>query len=371
MKTAVKQVVKQVARACWLIVQAAFGCAALAWLIATRRGRPFILTHHQDRDAAGRDRQLGPLLDTLGARRIEVAFVPGTALATWRRLRPGAGLVIPYATLRLIARVLGPISRDPSARAARWLLEALRPPVAFLIDESGSGQPFVRAARALGIRTVGIQHGDFAAGNPQYDGASAREIVAADVLCVWSAWFQARLLRISTIYTSANTRVTGRLRDPAPTTTPRDDDAVRVLVIGEADPDFAATVDPYLAALRAAGDVVVKVQPHPAESTRGRDLATALAWSDVVVGRRSSALLEALWHARPIVIVGVESAAHEFFAAGLATACAQPTALAAICRTICRTAEAGSVDPARAGVWGGAPADPVRAIVAAAAGAAP
>lgn len=366
-----KTVVQQVARAFWLLVQAAFGCAVLAWFFATRRGRPFILTHHQDRDATGRDRQLGPLLDRLGTRRSEVAFVPGNALATWRRLRPGAGLVIPYATLRLIARVLGPIRRDPSTRAARWLLAVLRPPVAFLIDESGSGQPFVRAARALGIRTVGIQHGDFAAGNTQYDGARARGIVAADVLCVWSAWFQARLLSISTIYTSANTRVTGRLRDPGRATAPHDDDAVRVLVIGEPDPEFAATVDPYLEALRAAGDVVVELHPHPAVSTGVRDLATALAWSDVVVGRRSSALLEALWHARPIVVVGVESAAHEFVVASLAIACPQPSALAAICRTISAMAETDGVGPARARVWGGAPPCPVEAIVAAAEGAAP
>lgn len=360
---------KALARAFWLVVQAAWGCCLLPWLALTRRGRPLVLTHHGDRDAQGRDRQLGPLLDALGSRYVEVALVPGTAAASFARLRPGAPACVPYALLAVLGRLVRPFARDRSARlagravVARWLLRSLRPRVVLLVDESGSGQPLVRAARALGIRSVGIQHGDFAPGNPQYDRTVSGEVAPADVLCVWSEWFRARLLAVSAVYTRANTDVTGRLRDPAPAAKARAGGALRVLVVAEAHPRFPAEFEPYLAALRADGALAVTVQPHPATAVPARDLAASLAWCDVAVGMRSSALLEATWHGRPVVVAGPDAARHALVTASVAIGCASPAGLSAACRE----AAADALRPRRARefVWGSPPADSVRAVLAA------
>ncbi len=354
---------KALARAFWLAVQTGFGGALLIWLLAARRGRPLILTHHQDRDPTGRDRQLGPLLDALGTNRVEVALVPARAATTLARVRPGASAPVPYAFLVALAWLLRPFARDARTVVARWLLAALRPRVVFLIDESGSGQPFVRAARALGIRSVGIQHGDFAPGNAQYDHTAGRDVVPVDVLCVWSAWFQARLFAVSRIYTSANTRVTGRLRDPVVTAPVPADGRLRVLCIMEAGVGFAGLLAPYLAALRAAPDVDVSVQAHPSTATPSRSLADSLQWCEVAVGARSSALLEAVWHRRAIVVVdptsGPPSPAAEF-----AISCPSPAGLVDACRAAAHDATRREFAFAR--VWGDAPPSPAQAILLAA-----
>lgn len=348
-------------RAFWLLVQAAYACAVLPWLIATRRGRPLVLTHHRDRDARGRDRQVGPLLDALGPQCFEVALIPARARESFTRLRPSSRPCLPYALLTVVGQLGGTRAR---LRVARCLLFALRPRVAFLIDESGSGQPWVHAARAHRVRTVGIQHGDFAPGNPQYDRAAGRDLAPVDVLCVWSPWFQARLLAVSAIYTATNTRVTGRLRDDAVSTRRPGDTTMRVLVVGERGADHVATIAPYTRALRAAPTVELEVQPHPAVASPKRDLGAALSWCDVAIGVRSSALLEALWHERPVVIVGSEPHDHDLVAAALALPCADPEAIVDSCR-----AAMGDIDHlrrARAVVWGDPPADAARAILAAA-----
>ena len=348
---------KALARASWLILQLASGLFALAWFVLARRGCPLLLTHHQDRDARGRDQQMGVLLDALAPRCIEVARVPLTRASLGRAV--GARPCLPYAAIVVVARMLAPFARDRArvlavrTRVVRMLLRLLHPPVVFLIDESGSGQPFVRASRGLGIRSVGIQHGDFAPGSVSYDRTVARDVVAADVLCVWSEWFRARLLAISSIYTAANTRVTGRLRPDAGAAATVARETLAVAVLGEANAEFDAAISPFVAALRADPSVVVEVHPHPAIAAAPRDLVATLRWCDVALGMRSSALLEALWWRRPIVVVDAGDGSNDWAAAGVAVACRQPSSVVAVCRAAARECE--GLARARATVWGAPP----------------
>ena len=79
-------------------------------------------------------------------------------MATKRRL------FVSHAAILALARVLSlGKSNDRSRKTvARLLLRSLRPRAVYLIDESGSGQPLLCAARSLGIRVIGVQHGDVA-----------------------------------------------------------------------------------------------------------------------------------------------------------------------------------------------------------------
>src|SRR5690606_18187515 len=208
--------------------------------------------------------------------------------------------------------------------------------------------------------SAGIQHGDFLPGDPLYDGRLARDVVPADVLCVWSSWFRARLLSISAAYDEGRVRVTGRMRFPPPTEVPRDPRRLRVLVLGEAGDEFAAAVEPFLSALARDPDVEVAVQPHPARAQATRDLASALAWCDVALGMRSSALYEALFHRRPVVVACKERA-HPL--AGLVAFCPEPEHAAHACRQA--AADPATLARARAVVWGDPPDDPVREVLAA------
>lgn len=358
---------------------------SLLRLALARGGGILTLTHAADVDRQGRDAQMGPLVDALrarGERRLPVVLVPlePGALAAARRREDGPFLSLAalWALARLVA--LGASRPRARARVARAVLWACRPRVAFLIDESGSGQAFVAAGRARGVRTVGIQHGDFQPRNRQYasvDPSRGFETLAADVLCVWSPWFRARLLARSPIYTAASTRVTGRLahalerRDRSPRAASR---TPRVLVLADGDASFAPLVEPFLAALRADG-LRPSVRAHPAdredawpadERSQG-SLEEDLERADVVLGRGSSALLEALRRGRtPVVLqAGDDPDPAGYVAEGVALGCDRPPELPALCR---RLAAAGGgrreTLSAAARVWGGAPPDPVAAVLA-------
>lgn len=332
-----------------------FSLAAWLALVLCRRRGVLAFTHLPDVDGTGRDQQMGPLVDALAAGRTplaEVTFVPlGGGL--WRNWRLKRRPFVSHAALAALGRVLG--SRE---RAARLLLRSLRPRAVYLIDESGSGQPLLRAARGLGIRTVGVQHGDFRAGDPHYDLPAGTACVPADVMCVWSDWFRQRLIRISPIYGLHNTRVTGRLRyatEPEPPR--RAGRPVRVLLLADAGAGSAAAVAPFAAALRCAADMALAVRPHPSTGAAERDLATDLDRCDVAIGRRSSALLEAVYRNRPAVVLGGGCGDDS-----PGVRCDDPGELAGLCRRLA----AVPPDPAaRARLWSGAAGDPVAAVLAA------
>lgn len=333
----------------------------------TRRHGLLVFTHFRDVDDAGRDAQMGPLVDALrarGERVVEWTLVPLGELHRCWRARPR--LFLSLAAIRVPARLLalgGDQQRRVRARTtvARWWLRLLRPRALFLIDESGSGQALLRAARQLGIRVVGVQHGDFRAGDRLYDvdPDNAARVEPADVLCVWSEWFRARLLALSAIYTERNTVVTGRLRYAPPPAIPAAS-GLRVLVIGEADPRHAAALAPFVAALHAAGFAVAE-RAHPAHVRRPQPaLAGQVQACDVVVGRASSALLEALFFGRPIIVCSAVEPEGRDPRVGVGVH--DPQALPSACRSA--AGDRAGIDRARALIWGGVdPADAVDRIV--------
>ncbi len=319
----------------------------------TRRGAVLVFTHAHDLDHDGRDRQMGPLVDRLRAEGrpfFEVTFVALDGGATgWRRnARAKRRPFVSWAALLVAGRIVG------RERAARAFLALLRPAALFLIDESGSGQPLVRAARSLSIPSVGIQHGDFQPDNAQYANPRAGT-VPVDVLAVWSPWFRERLLRCSSSYDASNTRVTGRLRDPAPEPVARDAGDVRVLLVSEAHDRFPVDVEPFLAALREARGIRLAIRPHPGEDAarwpvgevaRGT-LSEELVRCDVAIGRASSALLEALWFGRPIVCVGADPA--RFVGDGAAIALTNPKDLPSLVQRLALAGCGESASPAERG----------------------
>lgn len=338
---------------------------AVLYFATCRRGGVLAFTHYRDLDPRGRDHQMGPLVESLASERrlLEITFVP-PGWEVLRNLAVKRRLFVSHVVILAVARLLS-WSGDRAARiAARarvtgWIVRFTAPRAAYVIDESGSGQAVVRAARGHGVRSVAVQHGDFRSGNPQYDPAAAAQfdVVPADVLAAWSSWFRDRLLALSPIYTAGNVVVTGRLRHEV---RPWDDtrEGVAVLVVSEADPAFLADARDFVAELVAADGIEVFVRRHPAEgSTRvpGRtapwdSLGEALQAVDVVVGRSSSALLEALAFARPVVILGEDIAG--FVAAELGTPCAEPGALPALCRSLAGPEGRARVRDAAARVWG-------------------
>lgn len=376
-------------RLSWLVVHLAFTAASLAWLALARRGATLVFTHAPDLDAEGRDAQMGPLVDGLLARGLPVVewtLVP-LDRSFLRNLRAKRRPFVSHAAVLGPARVLAAFAwrdrREVRVALARAVLRALRPRACYLVDESGSGQTVLRAARRLGIPTIGVQHGDFQPGNRQYalTAAASGQVEAADVLALWSPWFQRRLLAISPIYGESNTRVTGRLRygraaqEPLARGPRGTSEVVDVLVVSESPdsyPSFAGAAAPFLDALRADAGVRLRIRPHPAEDARRWEgagelsrgpLARDLERAGVVVGVASSALLEALFHGRPAVslsLPGLEDRAG-YVAEGLLVSCGEPSALPGLCRAL---AAAGAPVHSRERVWGGAPEDAVEELLA-------
>lgn len=362
------------------LLHAPWTLASLAWCALARRRGVLTLAHAADVDAHGKDAQMGPLVQALtarGERRVAVVLVPLAARAFFAAVRRERGPFLSLAVLLAAARALSPArpSRAARARVAGLVLRACAPRVLFLIDESGSGQMLVAAARARGLPSVGIQHGDFQPRNAQYAPQPGRPFAVepADVLCVWSPWFQERLLARSPLYTRVSARVTGRLASASPAPLPPVP-PVRVLVLAEAGAGFAAAIAPFLDALRAADGVRLSVRAHPSDEAGAwpaherapGSLHEALGAAHVAVGIGSSALLEALRAGRPAIVLaaGLERDPAGYVAAGVASACETPSVLAALCRRLAYEA-AGSAETLAAAriVWGGAPSDPVTAVL--------
>ena len=360
---------------------------ALAARRALRRGRRsvLVLTHALDVDAEGRDQQMGPLVDALrGAETalVRVVLVPLEPGALGKARRDAGERVLSLAALYAVGRLVG---RERIAGFVLWLGDVR---ACYLIDESASGQMWVRAARRRGVRTVGVQHGDFRTGLAPYAHGGAASVAPVDVFCLWSEWFRERLLRVSPVYTRDNTAVTGRLghawidrpeapvcNDGASSDAPSDresrrGEAVRALLLGEATPGFAARMRPFAEALDAASAVQLRVRPHPSappetlfpgeRSTAG--LVADLDWSDVVLGEASSALLEGVRRRRPILVLGPSDPA-ELVHDGLAERVEDPARLAERCAALRGLASAELCGRAER-VWGRREEDPATAVLA-------
>jgi len=352
---------------------------AFLWFVLRCRGGRLLFTHSMDVDGEGRDAQMGPLTDEVRARRGPLMEVTLVSLegGLLRNLRVKRRPFVSHAALLLVARALALLPRIDRVRArdltSRGFLRAVRPAAVFLIDESGSGQLLVRGARALGIRTIGIQHGDFQPENPQYGaGASA---VPVDMLCLWSSWFRARLFAISSIYDEDNTSLVGRMRyDESRTEAESADGSVRVLLVSQARPGFAREVGPFLDRLRSDAGIRLTVQPHPGEG-RGawptaersrRPLAAAIAEADVVCGVDSSALLEALYLRKSAIVLAAGPELPAGYArSGALEPCRVPEELSSLCRRLAG-GDPGVAEERRALVWGREGGNPVGGILAAA-----
>lgn len=354
----------------------------VATLIAARtlrrtgRGGILVFSHLQDVDAGGRDRQMGPLVAGILARGLpllEVRLVPLRRGELRRARGLGGRPFLSHAAIVGLSRLLRlPLradrrrSREAAGRLAARFLRGLAPRCAFVIDESGSGQTWVRACRSLGVPVHGIQHGDFQPGNPQYDlDEGAPDPVAADGICVWSPWFRSRLLRISPLYDERTAVVTGRLRfEPdrpmenrrAPST------RRRILLLGEATEDLERDAGPILESLRAKGFETL-VRLHPARMAGRREapveLTEDLLAADLVLGRASSALLEALRLRRPALVLlgqGGEDPAG-YVASGVIPGVSSPEQIVELFQ------EGPTAEGVAEVVWGGAPEDAVEAVL--------
>jgi len=375
----------------WLPVQAVFAMVVILAL-SRRRGGVLVFTHYRDLDGSGRDRQMGPLVDALrarGDRLIEVTLVPA-GLAFFRNLLWKRRIFLPWAPLAALARLVSWLPAEPTPRpdegggtnlpdrgdsvpdssssgdrlraarrrVASLLLRWTRPRIVYLVDESGSGQPLLAAARRLGIRSIGVQHGDFQPRNPQYASqpGKAFRVEPADVLATWSPWFRDRLLRISPIYDASRVRITGRLRSPP---SPEEDRAasgsrrVRVLVV-EGRRDEAVSLAPFVAALQSTEDLEIAVLPHPAHARGEKDPRSTFAWADVAAGTGSSALLEAIWHGCSAVVIeaGLDPDPGGYRADGVAAGADSPGALVAVCRRLGESQERARGAEIRERVWG-------------------
>ncbi len=351
----------------------ALSALSLAWFAGARRGAALVFSHEPDLEPDGADPQMGPLVEGLLARGrcvTEVTFVSLDG-GLWRNLRAKRRPFVSYAVLVAgaeLLRALG-LRREEARRAmGRALLGSLGTKCLYAIDESGSGQLLVQAARRRGIRTIGIQHGDFQPTNPQYSRTALAEktIEPVDVLCLWSPWFRERLLQVSPIYDATNTCVTGRLRfflQGRPAAAARSD-RPKVLLMSEARVGFLEDVRPFVEALSETGDFDVLSRPHPADPpgrwgsmplASGR-LQEVLQGVDVVVGIGSSALLEALWAERPIVVLvhGPDPDPSGYAREGIGIACSAPSELPRICRE-CLRPPGEEFRRARERVWGGSP----------------
>lgn len=361
---------KPLARIFWTPWHLIWSGLALAWFARTRGG-VCVFTHFHDVDQQGLDRQMGPLVDALlerGEALVEWTLVPFGALL--KNVRIKQRMFVSHAALLGLAWLLTLGTSDKRrrmrarVRVARWFLLALRPRALYLIDESGSGQCLLQAGRELGLPVVAVQHGDFAL-SQQYRPAPGGEFAVepADVFCVWSPWFRRRLLEVSPIYGEANTLVTGRMRYEPPPPPPRAD-RIAVLVLAERG-DWLVRIEPFLAAIADCEDLTVVVRSHPAESG-GQPLPSlteALLASDVALGRASSALLEALYWERPVIVCPDDPAG--LAAAGIGRLCPHPSGLVELCRAAAGASGKTAARAARARVWGGSPRNPVAAILAA------
>jgi len=375
---------RSIVRLVWCCVHVVWSLGALVVLCFRRRRAVCVFTHAPDVDADGLDRQLGPLVDRLradGTPCVEITFVAlsrdflrcvgrrrGAFLSYVLIAGPAWLWALPAADRRATRRAAG-------ARVASLLFRLLRPRAVVLTDESGSGQPLLRAARRRGIPVVGVQHGDFQPDNPQY--AQATDVEPADTLCVWSPWFRERLLRISPIYTPERVAVTGRLRYPAPPPSERDGRELHVLLLSEASADFPGEVHDALRVLEGDPGIAVSIQPHPGEDpgrwsgsvVRTSSLVTALQDCDVALGVGSSALLEALYHRRPAITLVTRERRDPSGYAGeeLVATCEDAGELAALCRALAGPESRAELEARRSRVWGEDepdPVDPVEAVLA-------
>ena len=233
---------------------------------------------------------------------------------------------------RLAAEVVIPASVR-SAKVVKALVPVvrmLRPERAILFDDYRHSYELVVACKLSGVHTTGVQHGGFntlSVGLMGY-GVHAERSHAFDRYLVWSPFVLERLLNESTLYTEETAAVGGVPRPlDGPSEPPMagalegggDDDRVRVLFILETyDPlTQQQQVEPYVRALAEDSRVTLTIKLRRGQHTlpfsidqeilkciqlETGPLEESFGVSGVVVGTWSTALLEATYWYKPVVV---------------------------------------------------------------------
>ena len=213
-----------------------------------------------------------------------------------------------------------------SIKTMQWILQLIGVRAAIIISASSRALPEVLGCQLVGIGTVGIQHGlafyhllphDFM---PEYDGKKSLSI---DKYGLWSEWWKEYYLARSKAYQKEQLYVSGPMR-------PLEKKAqnlelsgfqkgpLKVLFISEQLVNPKEEM-PYLLALLDTSDFALslKLRPQSDEfedwlkknepdilkriAITKEDIHQAISQSDVVVGSRSTAVLEGLCQLKPFV----------------------------------------------------------------------
>jgi hypothetical protein len=131
-------------------------------------------------------------------------------------------------------------------------------------------------------------------------------------------------------------------------------------------------MDPFVEALVGGEGFDVDIRRHPADMGSGAlptsmSLTTALQDSDIVIGNGSSALLEAIYWYRPVIVCAVGELGDRagYVRDGLAVGCDTAAHLAAICQQVFASDRHEKTRTAHDMVWGGIQGEAAPEILAA------
>lgn len=255
---------------------------------------------------AGRGNLQRKVVQQMAGRPPEERFLASVAMHYQRNARN------PVVAIRLMSAIL------------RWL--DIR--VAFVLHPSARSLHELIACKLNNIPTVGIQHGagkrfylvsEYMAG---YDGACS---LGTDVFGCWSGYWRDEYRQYSRVLRPERLQIAGHLR-PVPAELlsigkqkSRDSEIIRVLHVSDTIVDPREPL-PYLRALVADPRLRVTIKARPMIKDRlvaylrdhapdvfsqikvvTGDIHQAIAWSDVVVGCYSTAVLEGLLQLKPLV----------------------------------------------------------------------
>jgi 3-deoxy-D-manno-octulosonate 8-phosphate phosphatase (KDO 8-P phosphatase) len=208
----------------------------------------------------------------------------------------------------------------------RGVLRWARPQSVAFIDDARYVHEVVAACHLTGIAAIGVQHGIHACFAPSFmaRGFAAERNHGFDRYLVWSPFFAERISSDSALFDRDQMHIVGEAAQRAPESADKarersGDDLLRVLFIVETYDQLQQELDvfPYL---RALGDdprlqITVKLRPglaeppyrsfdasHPRMNVGAGPIDPFIRDADVVVGSWSSAILDAVYHRKPLVL---------------------------------------------------------------------
>jgi hypothetical protein len=278
------------------------------------------------------------------------------------------------------------LSSKQMVRNLQWILRRLRPQIGLFLDDSRYAHELVTACKLNGIPTLGVQHGLYsciAPGLISLGFQNARNH-GFDRYLMWSPFFVDLMSNVSSLYKKDNLRTGGLPRNRVsvsetllPETDPSKERLRVMFVIEDYDSILQNTeVFPYVRSLLANPriELFIKLRLSPVNVGKGKlrtpftemtemdfpqpNLLTGpidayLPQMDVVVGSWSTAVLDSIYHQRPVVLF--KTSLYEdplgLSAAGVATIVDRPSELAG---AVARAAQEPAAAMARykSQVWG-------------------